>query len=302
MLPGYANGTKLALIRYPHGGTFEIPVCTVNNRNKLGRELIGTNSIDAVCINHNVAEVLSGADFDGDTVMCIPTDDRRGKVSITRQEPLKQLKGFDNKLEYGTREVKDKNGKSHYFNGDREIKVMKATDNEMGKISNLITDMTLQGADNDELARAVKHSMVVIDAEKHKLDYEKSYIDNNIAELKSKYQPKFDKNGNRIPGQGGGAYTLISKSKGPVDVPKIKGEGRINQKGKSWYDPNVPEGALIYKTAPINDLYYPLATYDKKTHIKTIKKKGGGEISFDMNNAKDRDYYDPVLRRDNKTR
>lgn len=35
----------------------------------------------------------------------------------------------------------------------------------MGVISNLITDMTLRGADEDELARAVKHSMVVIDAE-----------------------------------------------------------------------------------------------------------------------------------------
>lgn len=44
----------------------------------------------------------------------------------------------------------------------------------MGVISNLITDMTLRGADEKELARAVKHSMVVIDAEKHGLDYKRS--------------------------------------------------------------------------------------------------------------------------------
>ncbi len=45
---------------------------------------------------------------------------------------------------------------------------MKNTQTEMGKISNLITDMT-KGATQDEFARAVRHSMVVIDAEKHKL-------------------------------------------------------------------------------------------------------------------------------------
>lgn len=54
----------------------------------------------------------------------------------------------------------------------------------MGKVSNLITDMTLRGATEDELAKAVRHSMVVIDAEKHKLDYKQSEIDNDIATLK----------------------------------------------------------------------------------------------------------------------
>ena len=73
--PGYESGTKLALIRYPHGGTFEIPICTVNNKNQLGKKLIGTTSMDAVCINSKIASQLSGADFDGDTVMCIPTHD-----------------------------------------------------------------------------------------------------------------------------------------------------------------------------------------------------------------------------------
>ena len=83
---------------------------------------------------------------------------------------------------------------------------------EMGKISNLITDMTLQGAKTEELARAVKHSMVVIDAYKHKLDYRQSEIDNGIAELKERYQP--GDNGRK------GAATLISRSKSPVYVNK----------------------------------------------------------------------------------
>ena len=61
---------------------------------------------------------------------------------------------------------------------------MKNTQTEMGKISNLITDMTLKGATQDELARAVRHSMVVIDAEKHKLDYKQSERDNGISALK----------------------------------------------------------------------------------------------------------------------
>lgn len=298
--PGYEPGTKLALVRYPHGGTFEIPVCTVNNKNPLGKKLIGTNSIDAVCINHKVAERLSGADFDGDTVMCIPTDDPKGKVRVTRKNELEGLKGFDNKERYGTREVIDAKGKKHYINKfGKEIHVMKNTNNEMGKISNLITDMTLQKATNDELARAVRHSMVVIDAEKHKLDYNQSFIENNIAQLRRKYQPKFDANGNVIGG--GGAYTLISRSKGPHDVSKRQGEARINVKGKPWYDPKKPEGSLIYMTAPDSKLYYADSKYNKKTGEKTIKTTSGKIITYNMNNKDDRDRYEPVMRKDPKT-
>ena len=63
---------------------------------------------------------------------------------------------------------------------------------EMDKISNLITDMILGGATEPELARAVRHSMVVIDASKHNLDYTRSYQENEIESLKLKYQPKCD--------------------------------------------------------------------------------------------------------------
>ena len=259
--PGYKDGSKLALIRYPHGGTFEIPIVTVNNKNKEAIKMIGKTSIDAIGINSKVAERLSGADFDGDTVMCIPTNDRAGKVKITSTHPLDGLKGFDPKMEYGYDKVeKGSDGKDHYYRNGREFQVMKKTDTEMGKISNLITDMTLAGAKEDELARAVRHSMVVIDAEKHKLDYKQSEVDNNISALRKEYQAHVDKNG-RV--RYGGASTLISRAKGEYDVDKRQGAPHINIKGKSYYDPTRPEGALIYKRA--DDADYIVTKIDKRT-------------------------------------
>ena len=116
--PNYENGAKVALIRYPHGGLFEIPILTVNNKQKDAEKMIGKNPLDAVCINSKVAERLSGADFDGDTVMVIPT----GKgVNISSKPPLKELEGFDPKMQYP--EVPG-------------MKYMKNTQTEMGKISN----------------------------------------------------------------------------------------------------------------------------------------------------------------------
>lgn len=259
--PGYNDGQKLALIRYPHGGTFEIPILTVNNKNKEALRMIGKNSIDALGINHKVAERLSGADFDGDTAMAIPTHDRAGKVKIISTNPLKDLEGFDNKLEYGGEKRIGSDGKEHYYRNGKEYSIMKKTDTEMGRISNLITDMTLAGADEKELARAVKHSMVVIDAEKHKLDYKASERDNNIAALKRTYQGKTT----------GGASTIISKAKGEYDVPKRQGTPKINIKGKEWYDPKKPEGSLIYKTA--DDANYTIERINKRTgKVETINK------------------------------
>ena len=229
--PRYENGTKLALIRYPHGGTFEIPILTVNNKQADARKLLGSDAFDAVGINSKVAERLSGADFDGDTVMCIPTHDRGGKVKITSTPHLEGLEGFDPKMAYP--EVPG-------------MKVMKNTQTEMGIISNLITDMTLHGASQDELAAAVRHSMVVIDAEKHHLNYKQSELDNNIKALKKKYQAHVDEDGKV---RYGGASTLLSRAKSETQVLKRQGTPQINMKGKEWYDPNKPEGSLIYKTA-----------------------------------------------------
>lgn len=283
--PNYTNGSKLALIRYPHGGTFEIPILTVNNKQQDAKKLLGTEVLDVVGVNSKVAERLSGADFDGDTVMCIPTHDKMGRVKITSTPKLEGLENFDPKMEYperpGMKYMKDpKTGKD-------------ATQSEMGRISNLITDMTLAGAKNDELARAVRHSMVVIDAAKHKLDYKQSEIDNNIAELRKNYQLKYDKNGRLRPG---GASTLISKSKGEVSVPKRQGEPKVNIKGKSWYDPTRPEGALIYKIA--DDVYYPDRKYDKNTGIVTLKTTDGKKITYNVSDKNANERYSPVQRLD----
>lgn len=211
--PNYVNGEKVALIRYPHGGTFEIPILTVNNKQKDAQAMVGTKPKDAVCINSKVAERLSGADFDGDTVMVIPTsgNGRNTSVNIKSTHALRDLEGFDPKVTYG--------GKP-----EGSYKKMTNTQTEMGVISNLITDMTLKGATEPELARAVKHSMVVIDAEKHGLDYKQSEKDNGIAALKAKYQGTVEADGSYHEG----AATLISRSKSKVQVTKRTGSGRID--------------------------------------------------------------------------
>ena len=218
--PNYNDGEKVALIRYPHGGIFEIPILTVNNKHKHSIKMIGPNAKDAVCINSTVAERLSGADFDGDTVQVIPTN---SKVKINTKPPLKALEGFDPKMEYPERP-----GMKYMKTGKKDN-----TQNEMGKISNLITDMTLLGASDDELARAVRHSMVVIDAAKHKLDYKKSEADNNIKALKKKYQGHIDPETGRYSE---GTGTIVSRAKGQQSVLKRQGSPIIDpETGKqSW--------------------------------------------------------------------
>lgn len=266
--PNYKDGTKLAIIRFPHGGQFEIPILTVNNKNKEAIALMSKTASDAIGINQKVAEQLSGADFDGDAGICIPTGN--GKVKIQNKKPLEELVSFDNKLEYGGEERTDANGKKHYYRNGIEYFPPddKRKQIEMGKVSNLITDMTLLGADDHEIARAVKHSMVVIDAEKHKLDYKASERDNNIAGLKKKYQGSAT----------GGAATIISSSKSPYRVDKRQGQPRVNLKknasrnkeGDIWYDPTRPEGSLLYKRA--DDADYSFEKIDPKTgQLKTYK-------------------------------
>lgn len=262
--PNYHNGEKVALIRYPHGGTFEIPVLTVNNKNPNGIKLLGKTPIDAIGINKKVADRLSGADFDGDTVMVIPT----GKnVKISSTPPLKGLKGFDTKLAYGYDSVKKgKDGKEHYYRGGKEIRIMKATQKEMGVISNLITDMTLLGATESELARAVRHSMVVIDAEKHKLDYKQSEKDNNIAALKKAYQGHYDKNGRYKEG----ASTLISRASSDVQIPKRKGSPRI--------DPAT--GKQIFKNS--NETYIDPKTGKEKLRTQRSTRMAETDDAFSL--------------------
>lgn len=194
--PNFRNGEQVALIRHPHGGTFEIPVLRVNNNHPGAKKALGTNPRDAVGINSKVAERLSGADFDGDTVLVIPN----GSKKIKSSPALDGLKNFDPIKSYPS-----------YEGMPKMSPATKQT--EMGKISNLITDMTIRGANPNEIARAVRHSMVVIDAEKHNLNYKLSAEVNGIKQLTQKYQSAYNETGRP------GASTLISKASARTDVP-----------------------------------------------------------------------------------
>lgn len=193
--PNYRDGERVALIRYPHGGKFEIPDLVVNNRRSKQAKESFPSAKDAIGIHPEVAERLSGADFDGDTVLVIPNNNGQ----ILSSAPLKGLKDFDPKIAYPAYE-----GMTRMTKENRGI--------EMGKVTNLITDMTIRGATPSELARAVRHSMVVIDAEKHNLNYKQSYIDNGIAQLKERYQGS----------PTAGASTIISRASAEVHLPKRK--------------------------------------------------------------------------------
>ena len=249
--PNYRDGEKVALVRYPHGGTFEIPTLTVNNKNKSAISILGPRTRDAVGINAKVAERLSGADFDGDQVVVIPTG---GRVNIKSTPALAGLKDFDAKVEYSTE-------------GKTGIRLLskEATQIEMGKISNLITDMTLKGAPESDIVKAVKHSMVVIDAAKHKLDYKRSEQENDIATLRKKWQGYVDETGK----ERGGASTLLSRRKQDVEVPERQGSGRIDKQtgqvvykesGRTYLDKN---GREVQATTKIKLL-------DKTEDIRTL--------------------------------
>lgn len=230
--PNYAPGERVVLIRYPHGGKFEIPELVNNTNNREGRDLLD-RATDAVGINSKVAERLSGADFDGDTVLVIP---QTARGSLKSEPALRELKNFDPKAEYppydGMRTIdrgvyNAKTKKVEFEPGKKSNPRFKGQ--EMGMASNLITDMTIGGATNAEIARAVKHSMVAIDAEKHALDWTESYRQNGIAALREKYQ------GRAPGGQLKGASTIISRAKSRDDQRRVKERGVDKETGKKIY-------------------------------------------------------------------
>lgn len=216
--PNYKTGERVVLVRHPHGGRFEIPDLIVNNNNPVAKKLLG-NASDAVGIHPSVAGKLSGADFDGDTALVIPNN--QGKIKTSKA--LKELKNFDPnsyKVDYVTIAPRTK-----------QI--------QMGIVSNLITDMTIKGASDSELARAVRHSMVVIDSEKHQLDYKRSAKDNAIGALRKKYQTHIDPDTGKLSRS---ASTLISQSKAMLDIPGTKKKMDIT-------DPNFNPDKYSSKTA-----------------------------------------------------
>lgn len=251
--PNYKQGERVALVRHPHGGIFEIPDLVVNNNNPAAKKAFG-NLRDAVGIHYTVAKKLSGADFDGDTVLVIPNN--RGQVK--HAPALDSLMNFEPKETYrpyeGMRTIDGgiyKNGKVDY-GGKQPSGTTKQA--EMGKVSNLITDMTIRGASHEEIARAIKHSMVVIDAEKHVLNYKQSELDFGIKELKRKWQAQ--------PGKKTyGASTIVSAAGARVDIRERKQlvktdpkTGRLlyTETGKNFIDKNT--GKTVWRTQRVERL------------------------------------------------
>jgi hypothetical protein len=257
--PRFETGERVVLIRYPHGGKFEIPEVTVNNNNRAAKKLLG-NAPDAIGIHPKVAEKLSGADFDGDTVVVIPNPkglirsaNTLGKAAY---EYDKGLNGFNPKEKYGNFEqAKNADGTPKVdAKGDPigNFKLMKNTGMEMGSVTNLITDMSIQGANPEHIVRAVRHSMVVIDAEKHQLDYKRSEIDNGIRALKKQYQGS----------EKSGANSLLSQATATVRVPERKLRGA---KEGGPIDPRTGEKVFVETGRTINK-------FDKKTNTYLADK------------------------------
>lgn len=302
--PNFKDGETIALIRYPHGGLFEIPILKVNNKNPQGIKLFGQNPMDAIGLNKANADRLSGADFDGDTVMCIPCNDPRySDTKIQNKPPLQGLEDFDPKMTYGYDEqprvtmekTVDKDGNvtmtevTHYYRNGKEFKPMTRTGYEMGVVSNLIMDMTLKGAPDSELAWAVRHSMVVIDAEKHHLDWKASEIDNHIDYLKRKWQRRVDPDGTE---HYGGASTLLTAAKSPTRVNKPTGTPHI--------DPET--GKMVYKESQL--VPQTFIGKDGKEHVRQEEvprlstKESAFELVSSMSNPKEVAYalYSDQLR------
>ena len=232
--PNFENGEKVCLIRFPHAGPFEIPYLTVNNKNKSCKEMLGNNPQDAVCINYKAAQQLSGADFDGDTAIVVPVDGDKNDIHIKTEPYLEGLIGFDDKAQYPPVPKRDENGEIvRDKNGEKIVisPVMpeKSKGNEMGKITNLIADMTLQGAERKEIERAVKYSMIVVDAPKHKLDYKRAYKELEIEALKDKYMTHsyVDSLTGEVK-EGKGAATIITRARGQAQIYARTGRQKID--------------------------------------------------------------------------
>lgn len=265
--PNYKQGEEVALVRFPHQGIFEIPILKVNNKSKEAIAAIGTNPKDAVGISQYTAKQLSGADFDGDTVLVIPTKGYK----IKSHAPLKGLQDFDPEI-YSVN-FTDEDLKKGYYNGHKIYKnkqgrptLVKKSGDNMGDISNLVTDMTIKGADLDEIERASKYAMVVIDAFKHGYDWRQAKADFGIDALKERYQGSAR----------AGASTLISKSTSQMNVPKRKTTYKIDpETGEKIWQPVSASDAIGSK--PIKDKDGNIKGW--KNFERTTKSTKGMEMS-----------------------
>jgi hypothetical protein len=121
--------------------------------------------------------------------------------------------------------------------------------------------MTIKAASPQEIAAAVRHSMVVIDSEKHKLNYKQSELDNGILHLKAKYQGR----GNA------GASTLISKASSDEHIPHRKEGQLIGPPNKKTGEPT--RISIDPKTG--EKLYTPTG----ESYIKVKVNKRTGEVT-----------------------
>jgi transposase-like protein len=171
---------------------------------------------------------------------------------------------------------------------------------EMGHISNLITDMTIKGAGPDELARAVRHSMVVIDAEKHNLNYRQSAIDNGIRQLRERYQS----------GPRGAASTLISRANSDLRVPDrnprrasdggpidpVTGEKVFTETGKTYRN---KAGDVVAKTITVPKLgeTSDAHTLSSGTRIETVYADHANKMKALANTARLESLKQPPITR-----
>lgn len=103
--------------------------------------------------------------------------EERGIRPFLNREGREALEGFDPKIQYA---MTDKTGP--VFKSHHQHRI------EVGKNSNLITDMCWFGATSEELVRAIKHGMVLLDAEKYFLNWKQSAKDNGVDDLRKKYR------------------------------------------------------------------------------------------------------------------
>jgi hypothetical protein len=294
--PTFNDGERVALVRYPHAGTFEIPDLVVNNKTREAKDLVGLSKggtgRDAVVIHPKVAERLSGADFDGDSVVVIPNNRR----SITSTPALDRLKGFDPKAAYQV----PLGPKTKEFPDGTPIIKPARKQQEMGDVTNLIADMTVKAAGPDEIARAVRHSMVVIDSEKHNLDFRASAKDHGILDLKKRYQ------GVTAKGGVAGASTLITRAtsqahplerkaastKDRPDLARIAGGTVDRATGKMVWEPTgakKPDGSdktFRSKKLAETDDAFTLISDGKGTRIERIYAQHSNELKSLANDAR----------------
>lgn len=253
----YPNGTVIYAVRYPHGGTFETAELVVNNNNPEGRKLMG-GAVDGIGVTPATRQRLSGADCDGDTVITFP---RSAGVILKTGKLPKAMENFDPDVYKLPKEAPKMNEKYKNI--------------QMGIVSNLITDMTIKiddrvrkrgymtAEEEDDIVRAVKASMVIIDAPKHRYDWKACCKDLRINDLKRKYQ--YDPETDKKPG---GASTLISRAKNTQDVWERKSRTGIYRTNT---DPET--GAkIVREKEPKNKTYIDPET-GKVTVKEGVRKK-----------------------------